>query len=51
MNIDDRKPGMEDANSVSPSRKWRGYAVKFILIISPVLYILLWNLIVRYQLL
>lgn len=42
---------MEDANSVSPSRKWRGYAVKFILIISPVLYILLWNLIVRYQLL
>lgn len=42
---------MEDANSVSPPNKWRGYAVKFILIISPVLYVLLWNLIVRYQLL
>ena len=51
MSIDDRKPGKEDENSVSPPRKWRGYAVKFILITSPVLYVLLWNLIVRYQLL
>jgi hypothetical protein len=42
---------MEDASSVSPSRKWRGYAVKLVLIISPVIYVLIWNLIVRYHLL
>jgi len=51
MNIGDRKSGKENVNLLSPSRKWRGYAVKFILITSPVLYVLLWNLIVRYQLL